>query len=233
MSNSSVVTKSFVDSLRKSFPQAEGLPASQNPWYLVAAVGFSASNRPEAVAQIFTHAIQDVQEHDERLKIARKIRDGLLKSAMISGFPRVINALVKMKEVTPTELLDTELQRDATLSLQDYEKIGEQMFTKTYGSTAANTQALLDSAYPDLGYFSKVMAYGFLYQFNRHSSDVEFSYIMLASLIAIDAPLQVRWHLDGARRNGASDEQVRAVRAMAIEVAKLAGVQSEHDIPDL
>jgi alkylhydroperoxidase/carboxymuconolactone decarboxylase family protein YurZ len=56
---------------------------------------------------------------------------------------------------------------------------------------------------------------------------------MLASLIAIDSPLQIKWHLDGARRNGASEEQVRAVRSMAIEIAKFAGVRSEHDIPDL
>jgi alkylhydroperoxidase/carboxymuconolactone decarboxylase family protein YurZ len=91
----------------------------------------------------------------------------------------------------------------------------------------------VDSAYPDMGYFSKTIAYGFTYGLTRHTTDLEFSYTMLASLIAIDAPLQIRWHLDGALRNGASEEQVRSIRSMAIEVAKMAGVLSGNDIPDL
>jgi alkylhydroperoxidase/carboxymuconolactone decarboxylase family protein YurZ len=123
--------------------------------------------------------------------------------------------------------------RDTKLSLHEYEQIGETMFTKVYGSAATEIQSLLDTAYPDMGYFSKTIGYGFTYGLTRHISDVEFSYVMLASLIAIDAPLQIRWHLDGARRNGASEEQVRAVRHMAIEISKSAGVLSGNDIPDL
>jgi alkylhydroperoxidase/carboxymuconolactone decarboxylase family protein YurZ len=107
------------------------------------------------------------------------------------------------------------------------------MFSKVYGSTAGEIQALLDNIYPDMGYFSKAIGYGFTYSLSSHTTDLEFSYIMLASLIAIDAPLQIKWHLDGALRNGASREQVRAIRSMAIEVAKIAGVLSDNDIPDV
>jgi len=165
--------------------------------------------------------------------IARKIRDGLLKSALIAGFPKVINSLIKLKDVTPPELLDTDLQRDVKLSLTDYEKTGEAMFARFYGPTASNTQVLLDSAYPDLGYFSKVIGYGFIYGFLDYINDVETSYVLLASLVALDAPLQIRWHLDGARRNGATNDQVRAVRSMAIKIAEYAGVLGENEIPDL
>jgi len=226
------LTVEALNLLKNSFP-SKGLSPSQNPWYLVAAVGLSASNRPEAVAQVFKFAIQDVPEHEERLAIARKIRDGLFKSGLISGYPKVINALIKMKDDTPADLLDTKIQRDTNLSLADYEKMGEAMFARVYGAAAHETQALLDSAYPDMGYFSKTIGYGFTYGLSRYTTDLEFSYIMLASLIAIDSPLQIMWHLDGALRNGASIEQVRAVRGMAIEVARLAGVLSGDDIPDL
>ena len=106
------------------------------------------------------------------------------------------------------------------------------MFTKVYGPMAADTQSLLDSAYPDMGYFSKTIGYGFIYGQTRHVSNLEFSYVVLASLIATDVPLQLRWHLAGARRNGASEEQVRAVRGMAIEIAKTAGVLSENGTPN-
>jgi len=233
MSKPFLLSTAFLNQLRNSYPGSSALSPSQNPWYLVAAVGFSASNRPEAVAQVLTHAIQDVPEHSERLSIARKIRDGLFKSGLISGYPKVINALAKLKDITPPELLDTEIQRDTKLSLQEYEKLGEAMFAKVYGPSAAETQSLLDNAYPDMGYFSKTIGYGFTYGLTRHVSELEFSYVMLASLIAIDAPLQIRWHLDGARRNGASEEQVRAVRGMAIEIAKSTGVLTGNEVPDL
>jgi endoribonuclease Dicer len=117
--------------------------------------------------------------------------------------------------------------------LADYEKTGEAMFTRFYGATASSTQTLLDSAYPDLGYISKTIGYGFIYGFLNYINDVETSYVLLASLVALDAPLQIRWHLDGARRNGATDDQVRAVRSMAIKIAEYAGVLSENEVPDL
>jgi hypothetical protein len=129
MSKPFALSTEFLDQLRSLFPGSNTLTTSENPWYLVAAVALSASNRPEAVAQVLTHAIRDVPEHTERIAIARKIRDGLFKSGLISGYPKVcflrlyvipslglpclqvINSLVKLKEVTPPELLDTEIQR--------------------------------------------------------------------------------------------------------------------------
>ena len=107
------------------------------------------------------------------------------------------------------------------------------MFSKVYGSTAKDIQTLLDKAYPDMGYFSKTIGYGFTYGLSRYTNDLEFSYIMLTSLIATDAPLQIKWHLDGALRNGASKEQVQAVRSMAIEIAQMAGSLSGSDVRDL
>lgn len=56
---------------------------------------------------------------------------------------------------------------------------------------------------------------------------------MMSALIAIDAPRQVGWHLKGAIRNGASIDEVRAVRQISIEVAQAAGVVWKNDIPDL
>lgn len=65
------------------------------------------------------------------------------------------------------------------------------------------------------------------------TSPVETSYAMIAALIAIDTPRQIEWHLGGAIRNGATREEVRAVRAIAMRIAKAAGIVWTHDIPDL
>lgn len=56
---------------------------------------------------------------------------------------------------------------------------------------------------------------------------------MIASLIASDLPRQIEWHLAGARRGGATIEEVRAVRQMAMEVATRAGVEWRDEVPDV
>jgi len=55
----------------------------------------------------------------------------------------------------------------------------------------------------------------------------------VASLIATDTPLQAKWHIDNARRNGASLEEVRAVRGIAMEVASKAGVRWRVGVPEI
>ena len=62
---------------------------------------------------------------------------------------------------------------------------------------------------------------------------METSFAMISALIAIDAPRQIEWHLEGALRNGATREEVKAVREMAIQISKVAGVVWKQDIPNL
>ena len=61
----------------------------------------------------------------------------------------------------------------------------------------------------------------------------ELIYVQLAALIATDAPRQVAWHLKNARALGAPHWEVRAVRAIAVQVAKRAGVVWRTPVPDL
>ena len=56
----------------------------------------SALNRPDEIPKVFNHAIANgvgsgdsTLEHEEELTIARKTREGLIKSAPICGLPRV------------------------------------------------------------------------------------------------------------------------------------------------
>lgn len=69
--------------------------ALRNPWFIVAAVAFSASNRPEAVPCVFEQALQDLKsegsDKPQELLLARKMREALFKSGLISGYPKVID----------------------------------------------------------------------------------------------------------------------------------------------
>jgi hypothetical protein len=62
---------------------------------------------------------------------------------------------------------------------------------------------------------------------------IETSYTLITSLIAVDVPRQIGWHLAGARRIGATVEEVRAVRKIAIVVATRAGEQWREEVPDV
>jgi hypothetical protein len=104
---------------------------------------------------------------------------------------------------------------------------GKEIFRAYYGDNTVSTENLLYGIYPDIGtllivsrrmrwtqmqgWFILFAAYGWGCGANIISS-VETSCITVASLIATDTPLQARWHIDNARRNGASLEEVKAVR---------------------
>jgi endoribonuclease Dicer len=105
----------------------------RNPWYIVAAVAFSASNKPEAVPQVFAHALEDLKslsisaKPDDEKQLARKMREALFKSGLISGYPKVynviqtpwstievqqaINSLRALSETMPEDLREKELLR--------------------------------------------------------------------------------------------------------------------------
>ena len=82
-------------------------------------------------------------------------------------------------------------------------------------------------------FFSTTFAYGYTYGFPLVLSAAETSFAIVAALIASDTPRQIDWHLQGAVRNGASIAEIQAVRQIAIEVARAAGITWKNDIPDI
>ena len=68
----------------------------RNTWPLIAATTLSALNRPDEIPGIYTHALAhgqgsaDAKPDDaEQLAISRRMREALVKSAGISGVPKV------------------------------------------------------------------------------------------------------------------------------------------------
>lgn len=65
---------------------------AHNPWCIVSAVAFSASNEPQAVPELFKYVLAEVgEEHEQRLLLARKFRDALFKAGLTSGYSKVRN----------------------------------------------------------------------------------------------------------------------------------------------
>jgi len=242
------VSSTFLKNLKSLFPDAsthtllnaksrDARSALRNPWFIVAAVAFSASNRSEAVPHVFEQALQDLKtrgsDKSEELMLARKMREALFKSGLISGYPKAINSLKALHEVMPTELQDKEIHRDTQISLANYETSGQKMWQSVYGEKADSVQAMLDAIYPDMGWFSRTIGYGLIYGPTEILSSLETSYTLIAALIAGDTPQQITWHLDGAQRAGATLEEVRAIREISVAVAKLSGISWRHSVPQV
>ncbi|KAK7472554.1 hypothetical protein VKT23_000669 [Stygiomarasmius scandens] len=234
-------TPEFLTHLKSLYPTS----GQQNPWYIIAAVSFSAGNEPSAVPSVFKRALDELEAqltssnasasdaHGQKLLLARKIREALFKSGLTSGYSKAINSLVALNECMPEELKDTKTLRDTTKSLEEYAKDGKAFFDKVYGETATSVQGLLDAASPDMGWFSNTIGYGLTYGYTEILSELETLYMLVASLIATDTPRQIGWHLDNARRSGATLEQAKAVRAIAMEVSIAAGVRWKESVPEV
>ncbi|KAI0320290.1 hypothetical protein OF83DRAFT_610193 [Amylostereum chailletii] len=245
-----IATAEFLANLKAQYPTGTtSLTGSaeilKNPWWIVAAVAFSTGNRPDAVPVLFKFVLAELEKaqeqsgiagdkvHEEKLLLARKFRDSLFKSGMVAGYSKAINALNSLHGVMPDNLKDTKTLRDTKVSTADYEEKGRQFFQSLYGDTAANVQGLLDSIYPDMGWFSNTVAYGAVYGFTEVTDQLETSYALVGTLIAGDTPLQINWHLNNARRGGATLEQARAVRQIAIDTSKSTGVIWKNQVPEV
>lgn len=125
---------------------------------------------------------------------------------------------------------------------------GKGHFDLTYGETADATRLMLTQCHPDLGAlrhfraplpclalspeFLIAFVYGYVYSFSQVLSGTETAFIIIAALVASDAPLQLAWHMQGAKRHGVNRDQIRAVRGMAMLVASRAGVSWKGELPD-
>ncbi|KAI0059138.1 hypothetical protein BV25DRAFT_1871742 [Artomyces pyxidatus] len=244
-----IATSAVLRHLKSLYPSAQAIGASadvlKNPWYLVATVAYSTGNRPEAVPLVFNHVLAELkvaqdqfkvpsgEAQNERLLLARRFRDALFKSGMVAGYSKAINGLVSLLEATPEELRDTKTLRDTAIPIEELEAKGRTFFRSLYGETADNVQGLLDKIYPDMGWFSNTIAYGGVYGFTDVLDQLETSYVLVGTLIAGDTPRQINWHLDNARRGGASFQEAQAVRQIAVEVSESAGVRWRDGVPEV
>ncbi|KAH9999087.1 hypothetical protein BJV77DRAFT_1058615 [Russula vinacea] len=223
-----IASDTALQHLKSLYPYGQVTSSSdviQNPWYIIVLVSFSFGNRPEAVPHLFNYVLRELEHaqnqfkvptleaNREKLLLARRFRDAIFKGGIVGGYSKAINSLISLLEATPEELRDTERQS------------GEVFFRALYD--------LLDKIYPDMGWFSNTIAYGSVYGHTEILNQLETSYVLVGSLIAVDTPLQIAWHLDNARRGGSSLEQARAIRQIAIEASQSTGVTWKNDVPEV
>ncbi|KAJ3548264.1 hypothetical protein NM688_g5319 [Phlebia brevispora] len=245
-------SEAFLKHLKSLYPCAgdngtstESPSVITNPWYIIAIVAFASCNRPEAVPVIFVHTLQELEaaqrkfgtdeetSYNERLRLARRIRESLLKASLLCGAPRTINGMIALHEAMPEDLREKSVLRNTSLTTEQCFLAGERVFRSMYGNTADGVQNVLNEIYPDFGWLTKLVGYGMVYGQTDILTQVETSYILVAGVIGMETPRQFGWHLANTRHGGASLQEAKAVRQICIEVAEHAGVQWKEPIPDV
>ena len=64
-----------------------------NPWYIVVAAAFSASNRTDGVTRVFQFMLDRLDElsasKEDKQLVVLKLREALFKTGFVCGYPRV------------------------------------------------------------------------------------------------------------------------------------------------
>ncbi|EGY23162.1 uncharacterized protein VDAG_04600 [Verticillium dahliae VdLs.17] len=229
----SIITPAFLSSIRKS----RSLP--RNSWYFITATTLSILNRPDEIPKVFNDAIGGAASLadgppsvDEQLIIARRMREALVKASAVGGLPKTINALMAMKAVTPSHLLDDPGDTSPTTRRHDVEKDsveilerGEMFWDRIYGKISRRIMSQMERCgTEDLAVTARLM-YGHILSNTQILSAPETSFVLIAGLIPQDVNPQLKGHLRGALNAGASKDEVTAVRDLVIRICEAAGMQ--------
>lgn len=106
---------------------------------------------------------------------------------------------------------------------------GQKFFDQVYGKVTNRVMGQMDrSGTEDLGLLARI-EYGYILSPTGVLNAAETSYVVLAALVPQDVNPQLKGHLVGAVNNGASREEVNAVRGLVVRICEAAGMKRLGD----
>ncbi|CUS07054.1 unnamed protein product [Tuber aestivum] len=230
--------------LLKSLHHHPNLPI--HTFYFVAAVAFSVINRPQEIPRIWEYAVEEAAipgsetegyvereligniiqngERESALTIHRKLREAILKSAAIGGLPKAINSLNILKAVTALHILSAPTTTNRRLLFQPTYHTnaltrGCQFFDTVYGKVSKRVMGGMRNSYDDLAVVTELL-YGHVLSNSEVIGARDTSLTLIAGLIPQNVNPQLKGHLRGALNNGATAEEVMAVREVVLRICR-------------
>ncbi|ORY97547.1 hypothetical protein BCR43DRAFT_513940 [Syncephalastrum racemosum] len=198
-----------------------------NLWYILTATVMASLNHPEDIPHLYTmveqsidaQAVKQTEKDQQKVQAVLRLRDGILKSFIASGFPKVINALQHLESATPdsikAKLPTTPVRHEESWQeIVDHRKRGTALFGKIY---ERHTQRVLDQMhryYPDLKQTALYHLYGPVLSETSILSGKESSLILVTGLKAQDVAAQLRGHGYGALHQGATRQDLDRIDTM-------------------
>ncbi|KAI8993365.1 AhpD-like protein [Pilobolus umbonatus] len=191
----------------------------QDIWYLVTAVIISSVNHPEDIHHVYKMTSTQIDNVDQistgerdkmRARVVLRLREALLKSHVIIGFPKTINTLQQLSNVTPDTV--------KTL-LPDKPLRGMALFKNIYNKHTDKVIRNMRNTHPDLAQTALYHLYGPTLSDTSILTPRETSLITVTGLMIQNIPLQLTGHKHGALHNGATKEDLNRVQSIVSTLA--------------
>ncbi|KAJ8516348.1 hypothetical protein ONZ45_g6330 [Pleurotus djamor] len=241
-----VISSTAIQQLKSHFPTTSELlgrhAVLDHPWYLIAVVAFSAARQPEAAISVYKVVLEGLRAHgngdvnvEDHVTLVKRIQEALLKASLINGIPRAATTLLLLNSTVPKSILDklSTPSRDFTKPLSDLTSDGRQFFNEAYGEVeGAKAQGFIDAHSPDFGIYAAASC-GLILGHSSVLSFLETSYILISASILNDSPREASWYYLAAMRHGATIDQTKRVREMALKVASLSDARLREVFPEV
>lgn len=172
----------------------------------------------------------------QQLAQLTQLREALLKLAALIGLPRVINALMDLKNATPVLLRSETLLRPLEASptqVEEERARGRAYWDKVYSKISGRVRSQMHLLYPDLWTYAIDHVYSPLLSHTGVLDPVALGMVIIACLVPQDVNPQLKGHLRGAHNNGCTHEQIAAARQLSVDISRWCNVLWREEVAKL
>ncbi|PRP76443.1 hypothetical protein PROFUN_12055 [Planoprotostelium fungivorum] len=213
-------SESFSDLMKKVrmlYPDASS-PTSLFP--ILSTVSIIPLNRPELTSELYKEVVIGLSHagEDEIFTHARRMREALIKSWPLVGFPYVINCMHAFKSAAATSehgqvIHHSKLKRPANPTTDPTEAMrlrqaGRGLFDNIYRHNSERVLNALRSSSSDLHNSAVEIAYGLVLSPSHILSNKETGLLELTGCVVMGCGPQAKGHMMGAKNMGATAEEV-------------------------
>ncbi|KAL4984370.1 hypothetical protein BDW68DRAFT_180732 [Aspergillus falconensis] len=211
------------ETIESRFAQATSIPADK--WAILATSSLAAGPDPERADQLYIYLTSQpaYSTSDARKQLVRRLREALLKSVIIVGVCKPIEAILSISKVEKEEDKDySPATREGWACDEANHERGVAWFNKLY---ERNGNATLDlfAAHKDFSWLSMEITYGFFLSDRQVLDDVDTQMVVLPGIMSQNLPNATHWHIRGTRRLGVPIEDVKIVTECVKTIADFYG----------
>ncbi|CAM6103568.1 unnamed protein product [Calypogeia fissa] len=219
----------------------------EEEWYTILTVcTASAHAGPEALPMIYEIASSEKvntlsgKEADEMaVRIQRRMKESLLKGSVLFGIPAALDAVFALLPHTRAEAEQHPARDDSGFFLRRGQTLegvtsrGMEQLRKVYRHNLDQFKnEMMREDMQDLRMLTVEVHYGWNLSECTVLDFKSTEMVILAALIPQNARAETLWHLRGCRRAGWSDESIRSVRDVCLQLANRLGCRTSK-IPTL
>ncbi|GKZ29830.1 hypothetical protein AbraIFM66950_006691 [Aspergillus brasiliensis] len=197
------------ESLESLF-QTTTLP--HDKWYILAISTLVANPDPERADQLYLYLTSkpEYSSSSSRQQLIRRIREALIKSVIIVGVCKPIEAILAISKLEAPEDKDYTFTRENWQCDEANHERGVAWLEKLY---ARNTSGTLDlfAAHKDFAWLSKEITYGLFLSDRGVLDDLDTQLVVLPAIMSQNLRIETHWHIRGTRRLGVSLEDVKVL----------------------